>query len=56
MLAAMPDRIGVERGDFEVETLDYADANGTAKRVLAAHRAGRRNANISCMLKYVAKI
>jgi acetylornithine deacetylase len=33
-------RIGAELGNFEVETLDYADANGTAKRVLVAHRGG----------------
>lgn len=36
----MADRIRAELGDFEVETLDYADANGTAKRVLVAHRGG----------------
>ena len=34
------DRIATELCDFEVETLDYVDANGTAKRVLVAHRGG----------------
>ncbi len=34
------DRLAAELGDFEVETLDYADANGIAKRVLVAHRGG----------------
>jgi acetylornithine deacetylase/succinyl-diaminopimelate desuccinylase-like protein len=34
------ERISVELGDFEVETLDYADADGTAKRALVAHRGG----------------
>ena len=34
------ERIAAELGDFEVETLDYTDANGTAKRALVAHRGG----------------
>jgi acetylornithine deacetylase/succinyl-diaminopimelate desuccinylase-like protein len=36
----LADRIAAELGDFEVETLDYVEANGTAKRVLVAHRGG----------------
>ena len=34
------ERIAAELGDFEVETLDYTDVNGTAKRALVAHRGG----------------
>ena len=34
------DRLAAELRNFEVETLDYADANGIAKRVLVAHRGG----------------
>ena len=34
------ERIAPELRDFDVETLDYLDANGTPKRVLVAHRGG----------------
>ncbi len=34
------ERIAAELGDFDVESLDYVDVNGTAKRVLVAHRGG----------------
>jgi acetylornithine deacetylase len=34
------ERIEAALGGFEVERLDYADAAGTAKRVLIAHRGG----------------
>ena len=35
------ERIAAELGDFEVETLDYTDVNGIAKRALVAHRGGK---------------
>ncbi|WP_439594507.1 M20/M25/M40 family metallo-hydrolase [Falsiroseomonas sp.] len=35
------DRIEQELSGFEVERLDYADANGVAKRVLVAHKGPR---------------
>jgi acetylornithine deacetylase/succinyl-diaminopimelate desuccinylase-like protein len=35
---AVAERIEAELGGFEVERLDYADANGVAKRALVAHR------------------
>jgi acetylornithine deacetylase/succinyl-diaminopimelate desuccinylase-like protein len=34
------ERIAAELRDFEVETLDYTDVNGVAKRVLVAQRGG----------------
>lgn len=36
----LAERIEAELAGFEVERLDYADANGVAKRALVAHRGG----------------
>lgn len=35
---AVADRIEAELAGFDIERVDYADANGVAKRVLVAHR------------------
>jgi acetylornithine deacetylase len=44
---AVAERIEAELGGFEVDRLDYTDANGVAKRALVAHRGGRGGVALS---------